>query len=102
MTRRILNVVAAVCVLAAVARPAHGVAEAKMPVSDIYAQSKAVMFGTITKLKPEIGAVEVSVKKTLKGEGINGIYRLDVKIEGLAARLAVDQPVVLMQSERNE
>src|SRR4051812_20599674 len=100
MTRRILNVVVVLFLLAA-ARPALGVVEAKKPVSDIYETSKAVMLGTITKIKQEIGAVEVNVTKTLKGEGFKGVFRLSIKIEGLAAQLAVDQPVVLMVSENN-
>src|SRR4051812_12925448 len=101
MTQKILSIVAIVCVFAA-ARPALGVAEAKLPVPDIYATSKAVMLGTITKYKAEGGLGIVTVTKVINGEGFNGTFKIAAKMEGLAAKLAVDQPVVLMLSAADE
>jgi hypothetical protein len=101
MTRTFFNLITAVCLLAASTRPALGVVEAKLPVSGIWEVSKAAAVCKITKIKPEIGAVEVTVTKVLKGEGVANVFRLAVKMDGLAARLAVDQPVVLMISENN-
>src|SRR5687768_14372141 len=79
----------------------HAVVEAPMPVPTIYSASKAVILGTIVRLQPDTGTVDIKATDVLNGDGFTGPYRVMVKLEDVRSSLAEGQPVVLITSTKN-
>lgn len=84
----------------ACAAPALAVIRVDNTVSKIYADSKAVVVGTVTAVNPDNRVVDVKVTDTAKGESPGAQVRLQiVSPEDLIARVAAGQPVVLFIAE---
>ncbi|QOV91653.1 FG-GAP-like repeat-containing protein [Humisphaera borealis] len=80
---------------------AHAVIEAKLPLTSIYGISKGVVVGTVEKVNPETGDMDVVAKETLTGEGFNGACRIAVQVPEIRPHLAAGQSAVIMLSKRD-
>jgi len=80
--------------------PALAVIRVDNTVSKIYADSKAVVVGTVTAVNPDNRVADVKVTDAAKGESPGEKVRLQiVSPEDLIAKVAAGQPVVLFIDE---
>jgi hypothetical protein len=90
-----------VAVLLLCAAPAGAVIEVKETVSKTYDTSKPVVVGTVTKVTPENGAVEVKTAETVKGDPFPDQFRVQIRDQpDVIKRVAAGQPLVFFGSTR--
>lgn len=91
---------AVLAVIAARLAPALAVVEVKLPLAKVYADSRAVVVGTVSKVQADTGAVDVTVAETLAGDPVGERVRVNVPQADLKGLVAEGQTVLLLPNRR--
>jgi hypothetical protein len=79
---------------------ARAVINLDMPLSKIFASVKAVAVGTVTAINAENRLIDLKTTTMLKGANVGETFRVQIAAPAaLIAKVAVDQPLVLMTGE---
>ena len=94
--RSLLAVLVFGAVLLVWCAPVAGVIRVDVPLPRIFADSKAVVIGTVTGVNPDKRVVEVRVDETLKGEGPGERIRVQIVSPAeLVKQVGPDKPLVV-------